>query len=90
MPPETIRQAYMNIFVPAQQAASALPPASALPWSERLQTRRTQLGLSQTQAAEQIGIAQSYYSMLEKGARSHPRPSISGYMSGCAPLKPRN
>ncbi len=68
-PPETIRQAYMNIFVPAQHAATALPPASSLAWSERLQARRTQLGLSQTQAAEQIGIAQSYYSMLEKGAR---------------------
>ncbi|QOY92317.1 helix-turn-helix transcriptional regulator (plasmid) [Paludibaculum fermentans] len=27
------------------------------------------MGLSQTQAAEQLGIAQSYYSMLEKGAR---------------------
>ncbi|WP_228486870.1 helix-turn-helix domain-containing protein [Paludibaculum fermentans] len=51
------------------QAAAALPPASEATWSEQLQTRRNQLGLSQTQAAEQLGIAQSYYSMLEKGAR---------------------
>ena len=68
-PPETIRRSYLNILIPAQQADTALPPASDLPWSERLQSRRTQLGLSQTQAAEQLGIAQSYYSMLEKGAR---------------------
>lgn len=68
-PPETIRQAYMNIFTPAQRAATALEPAAEASWAERLQARRTQLGLSQTQAAEQIGIAQSYYSMLEKGTR---------------------
>ncbi len=69
MPPGTIRQAYMSILAPAPQAAASLPPASEATWSEQLQTRRNQLGLSQTQAAEQLGIAQSYYSMLEKGAR---------------------
>ncbi|HEX2912175.1 MAG TPA: helix-turn-helix transcriptional regulator [Chloroflexia bacterium] len=72
-PPEVIRETYKSIERPAETVKATLNEgkgnnrewqASSL--SERIRLRRKELGLSQLEAAEQLEIAQSYLSKLER------------------------
>lgn len=69
-PPDSVKQAYQAILRPAA-TLPVLPPGTL---AERLMYRRQQLGYSQMKMAEQFGVSQAYYSMLEKGTR---KPSAS-------------
>ncbi len=66
-PPDSIRETYQRLVrheVPTQRA---LTPADTL--GACLTRRRQALGLSQIQAAEQIGVSPSYLNRLERGYR---------------------
>ncbi|HEX5505960.1 MAG TPA: helix-turn-helix transcriptional regulator, partial [Thermomicrobiales bacterium] len=63
-PPEVVREQYRGLERPAPaRERAALPEGPA----ERLKQRRQELGLSQLQAAERLGISQTYFSLLERG-----------------------
>ncbi len=85
-PPEIIRETYKSIERPPEPLAAlptsggSLRPANsdvttALVLSERIRSHRKNLRLSQLQAAEQLDIAQSYLSKLERG-QVEPSPDI--------------
>lgn len=54
-----------------QEAAAALPVDESL--AQRIKLHRKKMGLSQTEAADQLGIVQSYLSKIEK---NHLRPAL--------------
>jgi hypothetical protein len=66
-PPDTIKDTYRSL------ERHEVPPPKAFPMlktlGERLKQRRRELGLSQIQAAEQLGMSPSYLHRLEKGYR---------------------
>jgi hypothetical protein len=64
-PPEVIADTYHHIEHHEAPKPKGLAPIPAL--GERLKHHRKALGLSQMQAAEQIGIDQGYLSRLERG-----------------------
>jgi predicted XRE-type DNA-binding protein len=64
-PPEVIADTYHHIEQHEAPQQKGLAPMPAL--GERLKHHRKTLGLSQIQAAEQIGIDQGYLSRLERG-----------------------
>jgi DNA-binding XRE family transcriptional regulator len=66
-PPDSIRETYQQI----EQHETLRPKALSGPTTlrERLKRRRQTLGLTQLQAAEQIGISPAYLNRLEQGTR---------------------
>jgi hypothetical protein len=69
-PPDPIREQYQHLEWHEAAKRRRLPAPDAL--GERLKRRRQALGLSQIQAAEQLGLHQGYFSRLE---RCHATPS---------------
>ncbi|MEJ1928674.1 helix-turn-helix transcriptional regulator [Nostoc sp. NIES-2111] len=72
--PEYVRKHYRNLSVPGSPAALSgsslyLPVTEDLPIAESLYRYRQQNRLSQMEMASKLGITQSYYSLLERGAR---------------------
>lgn len=63
-PPDIILEYYKGIER-RQHKPKALPPILG----EQLEHRRRQLGLSQSQAAAQLGISQPYWSLIVKGKK---------------------
>jgi hypothetical protein len=72
-PPETIREQYQNLERHEAPQRRRLPAPDSL--GERLKRRRQALGLSQIQAAEQLGLHQGYFSRLERG-HGAPSPAV--------------
>lgn len=66
-PPESVRTHYQHLTRHEERAPRALPASLSL--SARLQQRREQLGLTLTQAAEQLEVSPSYLHRLEQGHR---------------------
>ena len=66
-PPESIRGTYQRLARHETTAQPALPAPASL--DERLKRHRKALGLTQLQAAEQLGISPSYLNRLEQGNR---------------------
>lgn len=72
-PPDIIKNHYQQMYLaPATNLISSLPPAKNAqtdntPLDVRVKAQRIALGLSQMQAAEQIGISQKSLSNLENG-----------------------
>jgi len=66
-PPESIRGTYQRLARHEATAQPALPTPASL--GERLKRHRKALGLTQLQAAEQLGISPSYLNRLEQGNR---------------------
>jgi DNA-binding transcriptional regulator YiaG len=69
-PPDRIREQYQHLEQHEAPHRRTLPAPATL--GERLKRRRQALGLSQIQAAEQLGLHQGYFSRLERG---HAAPS---------------
>jgi len=72
-PPETIREQYQHLARHEAPQRRRLPAPDSL--GERLKRRRQALGLSQIQAAEQLGLHQGYFSRLERG-HGAPSPAV--------------
>lgn len=73
--PEAIKVAYRGIeSAGAMRAPKKLPGRTS--WSERLRLKRQELNLSQSQAAEEIGISQPLLSRIEAGRRE-PTPDVA-------------
>jgi DNA-binding XRE family transcriptional regulator len=66
-PPEIIRETYQRLARYETFVQRSLPSPKTL--GDLLKGRRQELGLSQLQAAEQIGISPSYLNRLEQGNR---------------------
>jgi DNA-binding XRE family transcriptional regulator len=66
-PPDAIKETYQTIARHETPAPKSLPAIATL--GMRLQQRRRELGLSQIQAAEQLGISPSYLNRLERDQR---------------------
>jgi DNA-binding XRE family transcriptional regulator len=66
-PPDSIRETYQQIEQHETLRPKALPGPNTL--RERLKHQRQKLGLTQLQAAEQIGISPAYLNRLEQGTR---------------------
>jgi len=66
-PPEIIRETYQRLARYETFSKRSLPSPKTL--GDQLKGRRQELGLSQLQAAEQIGISPSYLNRLEQGNR---------------------
>jgi len=66
-PPEIIRETYQRLARYETFSKRSLPSPKTL--GDQLKARRQELGLSQLQAAEQIGISPSYLNRLEQGNR---------------------
>jgi predicted XRE-type DNA-binding protein len=64
-PPEAIRDTYHHLEHHEASQHNLLPISRDL--GDRIRRRRKMLGLSQIQAAEQLGIHQGYFSRLERG-----------------------
>jgi hypothetical protein len=62
--PDVIKSAYRTLDQ-GPRPQPALPPAGS--WAERVKQRRTELGLSQLAAAEQLGISRAYLAQVERG-----------------------
>ena len=74
-PPESIRVTYQRLTRYEAPARPALPVPTSL--GERLKRYRKALGLTQLQAAEQLGISPSYLNRLEQGNRGKkPSPGV--------------
>jgi DNA-binding XRE family transcriptional regulator len=74
-PPESIRVTYQRLTRYEAPARPALPVPTSL--GERLKRHRKALGLTQLQAAEQLGISPSYLNRLEQGNRGKkPSPGV--------------
>jgi len=74
-PPESIRATYQRLARHEAPPRPALPAPASL--GERLKRQRTTLGLTQLQAAEQLGISPSYLNRLEQGNRGKkPSPAM--------------
>jgi DNA-binding XRE family transcriptional regulator len=73
-PPDSIRETYQTL------AQHEVPPSLALPaptsLGEQLKRQRQALGLTQLQAAEQLGISPSHLNRLERGNRGK-KPSAT-------------
>jgi DNA-binding XRE family transcriptional regulator len=65
--PESIRTTYQHLARHEAPAHAALPAPTSV--GERLKHHRKTLGLTQLQAAEQLGISPSYLNRLEQGNR---------------------
>jgi DNA-binding XRE family transcriptional regulator len=73
--PESIRATYRRLARHETPAQQALPAPASL--SERLKHHRLARGLTQLQAAEQLGISHSYLNRLEQGNRGKkPSPVV--------------
>jgi len=73
--PESIRATYRRLTRHETPARQALPAPASL--SERLKRHRQARGLTQLQAAEQLGISHSYLNRLEQGNRGKkPTPAV--------------
>jgi hypothetical protein len=72
-PPDRIREQYQHLEQHEAPQRRTLPAPTAL--GERLKRRRQALGLSQIQAAEQLGLHQGYFSRLERG-HAAPSPAV--------------
>ena len=74
-PPESIRATYQRLARHEAPPRPALPTAASL--GQRLKRHRKTLGLTQLQAAEQLGISHSYLNRLEQGNRGKkPSPAV--------------
>jgi len=81
-PPDPIREQYQQLEWHEAVKRQRLPAPDGL--GERLKRRRQALGVSQIQAAEQLGLHQGYFSRLERGAAT-PSPAVSKRLeSWCA------
>jgi hypothetical protein len=69
-PPDPIQEQYQRLEQHEVPQRRRIPEPNAL--GMRLKNRRQALGLSQIQAAEQLGLHQGYFSRLERG---HVTPS---------------
>jgi ribosome-binding protein aMBF1 (putative translation factor) len=69
-PPDTIREQYQRLEQHEAPRRRLVQAPDAL--GARLKRRRQALGVSQIQAAEQLGLHQGYFSRLERG---HVTPS---------------
>ena len=67
-PPEIIRATYQRLTRHEVPPSRTLLITSTL--GEQLKRRRLALGLSQIQAAEQLGISQAYLSLVERGSKT--------------------
>ncbi len=80
-PPESIQEAYKTLEQPSRSPeehktiAHSLNEPSNVSLGDRIKRRRHELSLSQSQAAEELDIAQSYFSKLEKN-RVSPSPEL--------------
>lgn len=70
-PPEVIREQYRKL----EQKNARVRALPVETFGQQLESRRKALGLSQMQAAEQLGISQSYWSTIVKGKK--PLQSLS-------------
>lgn len=70
--PEFVRKHYQHVLPPDAAANTSLLPAPVeeLPLPESLFRYRKENGMSQAAIAGKLGITQSYYSLLERGART--------------------
>ncbi len=72
-PPQAVLDQYQHLERPA-------PPAPELPapvtLGDRIKVRRVHAGLSQMQAAEDLGVSQGYFNKLEKG-RANPSNEVA-------------
>jgi DNA-binding XRE family transcriptional regulator len=74
-PPDSIRTTYQRLARHEAPPRQALPAPASL--GERLKRHRKALGLTQLQAAEQLGISHSYLNRLEQGNRGKkPTPAV--------------
>ncbi len=73
-PPEVVKEQYQRL---ERLGPSSIGPALPEGLPERIKRRRKELGLSQMEAAEQVGISQSYLSLLERGKASEKQLSQS-------------
>ncbi len=64
--PDVIKDAYRKLDQAPVKKPAGLPIAGDS-WAGRLKQRRTERGLSQMAAAEELGISQSYVAQLERG-----------------------
>ncbi len=72
-PPDVIRDSYLSLLNDKMLKQSAQTPTTSL--GERIKRQRQEQGLSQLQAAEQLGMHQSSYSRLEHG-KVQPSPAV--------------
>ncbi len=68
-PPAEIQDQYANLMRPEVQRQPLASPSGSLSCGERLRQRRLELGLSQTQLAELLGLHQTAVNRLERGLR---------------------
>ncbi len=69
-PPEAVKNHYASLYVRPKTLPSPSPATqNKEPLNERVKARRQMFGLSQMQAAEEIGISQKSFSNLENGHR---------------------
>jgi hypothetical protein len=72
-PPDRIREQYQHLE--QHEAFKRWTLLAPVALGERLKRRRQALGLSQIQAAEQLGLHQGYFSRLERG-HAAPSPAV--------------
>jgi len=73
-PPDEVAEHYRSIT--RNNKAALLNPEPEHNLGERIRQHRQKLGLTQLQAAEQLGITQGYLSQLEHRRRRKPSPAL--------------
>jgi hypothetical protein len=84
-PPDLIKDAYHSIRRPEKPSQQSSPPTGGSGLQNRVRQVRTQQGVSQLVAAQQIGISHNLLCMIEKGRRKPSRwaqRKIEGWLAG--------